>query len=88
MTVAHELGHVLGMAHDFKTVKNGRVKCQTNKRAGITVMNYGSKVPREVWSNCSNYDFKDTYTRILVGTGGYCLKNAAVLGKFLIQNSI
>jgi len=79
MTVAHELGHVLGMAHDFKTVKNGRVKCQTNKRAGITVMNYGSKVPREVWSNCSNYDFKDTYTRILVGTGGYCLKNAAVL---------
>ena len=81
MTVAHELGHVLGMQHDFVTVGGTRKKCQTNKKAGITVMNYGN-IPRDVWSACSNQDFKTAYTRIIVGGGGYCLKSAAVSGNF------
>jgi len=72
MTVAHELGHVLGMEHDFKNTER-RQKCQSNKRAGGTVMNYGSS--RLGWSSCSNQDFKATYARVLVANDKFCLEN-------------
>lgn len=74
MTVAHELGHILGMEHDFKNLAGKREKCQTDRRAGGTVMNYGSE--RTVWSDCSNKDFKTTYSRILLKDDQFCLKDS------------
>lgn len=77
MTVAHELGHVLGMEHDFKKVVGKRDKCQDDRRAGGTVMNYGAE--RRVWSECSNKDFKKTYSRIFIQEEKFCLKDPGSL---------
>eukprot|EP00091_Calanus_sinicus_P016795 TRINITY_DN36369_c0_g1_i1.p1 TRINITY_DN36369_c0_g1~~TRINITY_DN36369_c0_g1_i1.p1 ORF type:complete len:122 (-),score=21.08 TRINITY_DN36369_c0_g1_i1:10-375(-) len=42
-------------------------------------MNYGDR--REIWSACSNQDFKRTYSRIFIerGNGGFCLKDLSEL---------
>jgi len=61
-TLAHELGHVLGMYHDF-SARSGRTSstCADRKTKGQFILNYGNNPRRTTWSDCSNEDFKEYY---------------------------
>jgi len=71
MTVAHEIGHLMGMWHDFKEIADHRKKC-SKREAGNFLMDYGKN--RIEWSKCSNQDFKTFYQRI-VTTKEFCLRD-------------
>ena len=71
MTVAHELGHLLGMEHDFIPGRRNRT---CGEKTGETMMNYGSN--RHTFSECSNIDFKDYFERVVARNGEFCLKHA------------
>lgn len=60
--VTHEIGHNVGMYHDFDSIHNGK-GCD-----GTGFMSYGSH-PYE-WSTCSRDDFKAQYNKV---TGQYGL---------------
>jgi len=75
MTVAHELGHLIGIEHDFILAKRNQ-KCGRGKLSGEFVMNYGSA--RQRWSQCSNTDFKVYYNRVVTELTSFCLKGAPV----------
>ena len=61
LTFVHEVGHQLGMDHDFER-RDGR-DC-----SGDGHMSYGRK--KEEWSSCSKLDFKNWWN-----TQGYACKN-------------
>ena len=54
--MAHEIGHNLGMYHDFDEVHGGQSNsCNQNNH----IMSYGSS--KEIWSTCSKHDFEARY---------------------------
>jgi len=74
-TFAHEIAHTFGVFHDFHTPKQGRQRtCGPRKSVGgidNQIMNYGR--PRHsTWSECSNEDFENYYTRVYASEG-FCL---------------
>jgi len=66
--VAHEMGHNMGMDHDFDE-SHGGPNGPCNKKG---IMSYGS--PPNVWSTCSRADFLALYNQILASTSwNWCL---------------
>ena len=68
---AHEIGHNLGMDHDFAK-KHGGKTGTCNKYAGI--MSYQTPLQKgKHWSTCSKKDFQTHYNTILNRGGTWCL---------------
>ena len=61
-TFAHEIGHALGIDHDFQ----GESICGPAEESGGNdnqIMNYG-RPRKSTWSRCSNSDFKKYYQTV------------------------
>ena len=75
VTLAHELGHILGMYHDFSSYNSdGRRYTCSGKRSGRFILAYGNNPRRTSWSSCSNLDFRTYYFKVALSrAGGFCL---------------
>ena len=85
--LAHEIGHALGMNHDFGNggPSDPRPDSSGNTCTGINgVMDYGSRSSVDKWSTCSKEDFTAWYTRVLSTYGSFCLTCSGKV--FLISN--
>eukprot|EP00092_Neocalanus_flemingeri_P005645 GFUD01006079.1.p1 GENE.GFUD01006079.1~~GFUD01006079.1.p1 ORF type:complete len:429 (+),score=58.16 GFUD01006079.1:93-1379(+) len=74
-TVAHEIGHNMGLYHDFKVARTGRnTTCgpgKWNSGPNNDLMNYGNQVQNK-WSSCTNEDFKNYFSRV-TSVSPFCL---------------
>jgi len=75
--LAHSLGHIVGMHHDYEGYLGRKWTCGPSKYSGgpdNMIMNKG--VPRHSkWSECSNEDFRQYYAKMVKKEGRFCLKS-------------
>ena len=63
---AHELGHALGMDHDFTSSGADRFDRNGVKCTDINgLMDYGARSSVDKFSTCSKQDYRDYYNRVL-----------------------
>ena len=75
--MAHEVGHNLGMAHDFSKTHGGESNpCNQENH----IMSYGSSF--EKWSKCSKKDFQARYLQRAM-EGKWCME-----GKYIILTTL
>ena len=65
----HEIGHNLGMRHDFDKRHKGKGCVKDNH-----IMNYGSS--KEIWSECSKKDFQAHYLVIKDERKQWCMEGS------------
>ena len=67
--MAHEVGHNLGMKHDFDEAHGGQSStCNQNNH----IMSYGSS--KEKWSTCSKADFQARYLQVKSKNWTWCME--------------
>ena len=76
-TLAHEIGHNLGIEHDFTPGRRGRTCGPGQWRKGGALMNYGRPLGK-TWSKCSAEDF----TRYFKYNQPFCLKISKLIFKY------
>ena len=86
--LAHELGHALGMQHDFKkSVKSSiRYDSKGNRCTGKNgLMDYVARRSINKFTTCSREDFAAWYQRVVATYGSFCLSCS---GRFLFHDFI
>ena len=78
--VAHEMGHNLGMLHDFDAQGRTRYDEQGSPCNGKGIMSYGSYDYTQ-WSKCSRSDWEHHYSAKNWGNG--CLEDISGRPSFL-----
>ena len=74
--LAHEMGHALGMYHDFGSGGTSDIKYDSNGNACTRInglMDYGSRSRVDKFTTCSREDFAAWYTRVMGTYGSFCL---------------
>ena len=72
MVMSHEIGHNLGMKHDFDESHGG----DSSACNGEGLMSYGTKPQK--WSTCSVSDFTAHYNAILQHINSWCLERMSI----------
>ena len=86
--LAHELGHALGMQHDFQKIvkSNIRYDSKGNRCTGVNgLMDYVTRRSVNKFTTCSREDFAAWYQRVVGTYGSFCL---SCNGKFLFYDFI
>ena len=84
--LAHEIGHGLGLYHDFGSGGKNDVKYDSsgNRCTGINaVMDYGRISSVNKFSGCSKEDLQTWYTRVVQTYGSFCLACSSKLHNFV-----
>ena len=73
--LAHELGHALGMKHDFDDHPNNvRYDTQGNPCTGINgLLDYGERSKVDKFTTCSREDFQKYHDWAVKTYGSFCL---------------
>ena len=74
--LAHEVGHALGMYHDFGSGGTSDIKYDSNgnRCTGINgLMDYGARSSVDKFTTCSREDFVRWYQRVINTYGEFCL---------------